>query len=90
MRSSSRRRTYDDPRIEWLAKERMPFVAFGRPWGVENIDDPERLWVDVDGQAGVHEATRHLIDRDSAASGTSAGPSAREPATTAAPAGSSP
>ena len=55
--------TYNDPRIEWLAGERMPFVSFGRPWGVENIDDPDRLWVDVDGQAGVHEATRHLIGR---------------------------
>ena len=55
--------TYDDPRIEWLANERVPFVSFGRPWGVENIDDPDRLWVDVDGQAGVHESTRHLIDR---------------------------
>jgi DNA-binding LacI/PurR family transcriptional regulator len=54
---------YDDPRIEWLVAESVPFVSFGRPWGVENIDDPARLWVDVDGQAGVHEATRHLIGR---------------------------
>ncbi len=54
---------YDDPRIEWLARERMPFVAFGRPWGSETVDDPARLWVDVDGEAGVHQATRHLIGR---------------------------
>lgn len=23
----------DDPRIDWLARERIPFVSFGRPWG---------------------------------------------------------
>jgi DNA-binding LacI/PurR family transcriptional regulator len=54
---------YDDPRIAWLARERIPFVAFGRPWGAETDDDPMRLWVDVDGQSGVHQATRHLIGR---------------------------
>jgi DNA-binding LacI/PurR family transcriptional regulator len=54
---------YDDPRIEWLAGERIPFVAFGRPWGSEHLDDPERLWVDVDGRAGVRAATEHLAGR---------------------------
>lgn len=54
---------YDDPRIAWLARERVPFVAFGRPWGAEHLDDPERLWVDVDGRAGVRAATEHLIGR---------------------------
>jgi DNA-binding LacI/PurR family transcriptional regulator len=54
---------YDDPRIEWLAGERIPFVAFGRPWGSQHLDDPERLWVDVDGQSGVRAATEHLIGR---------------------------
>jgi DNA-binding LacI/PurR family transcriptional regulator len=54
---------YDDPRIEWLARERVPFVAFGRPWGAEHLDDPERLWVDVDGRAGVRAATEHLLGR---------------------------
>lgn len=54
---------YDDPRIAWLARERIPFVAFGRPWGAEGIDDPARLWVDVDGQAGARAATEHLIGR---------------------------
>ncbi len=54
---------YDDPRIAWLARERIPFVAFGRPWGADDLDDPTRLWVDVDGQAGVNQATRHLIGR---------------------------
>jgi DNA-binding LacI/PurR family transcriptional regulator len=54
---------YDDPRIEWLARERVPFVAFGRPWGAAQLDDPERLWVDVDGRAGVRAATEHLAGR---------------------------
>ena len=54
---------YDDARIEWLAREGIPFVAFGRPWGTEEFDDPQRLWVDVDGRAGVRAATEHLIGR---------------------------
>jgi DNA-binding LacI/PurR family transcriptional regulator len=54
---------YDDTRIEWLARERIPFVAFGRPWGAEHLDDPDRLWVDVDGRAGVRAATEHLASR---------------------------
>ena len=54
---------YDDPRIEWLARERVPFVTFGRPWGREDLNDPARLWVDVDGQAGVRMATEQLIGR---------------------------
>lgn len=54
---------YDDPRIAFLVDERIPFVTFGRPWGAEQSDDPTRLWVDVDGQAGVRAATEHLIGR---------------------------
>jgi len=54
---------YDDPRIAWLAQERIPFVAFGRPWGSAHLDDPDRLWVDVDGRAGVRAATEHLVGR---------------------------
>ena len=55
--------SYDDPRIDWLADERMPFVAFGRPWGSPHADDPARPWVDVDGSAGTREATEHLLGR---------------------------
>lgn len=55
--------SYNDPRVEWLARERIPFVAFGRPWGSESVDDPDRLWVDVDGQAGTRMATEHLLGR---------------------------
>ncbi len=54
---------YDDRRIDWLAQEGIPFVSFGRPWGAERLDDPQRLWVDVDGRAGTALATRHLIGR---------------------------
>jgi DNA-binding LacI/PurR family transcriptional regulator len=53
---------HEDPRLDWLVRERVPFVAFGRPWG-EDMDSPDRLWVDVDGYAGMHAATTHLIGR---------------------------
>ena len=53
---------YDDPRIDWLIRERVPFVTFGRPWGQE-MDSPDHRWVDVDGFSGVHDATAHLIGR---------------------------
>lgn len=53
---------YRDPRIAWLIAERIPFVAFGRPWG-EEMDNPDLPWVDVDGYAGTYDATRHLIGR---------------------------
>jgi len=53
---------YEDPRIEWLVRENVPFVAFGRPWG-EDVESPASSWVDVDGYAGVHDATTHLIGR---------------------------
>lgn len=53
---------FEDPRIDWLIRERIPFVTFGRPWG-EDMDSPDRLWVDVDGFSGTHEATEHLFGR---------------------------
>lgn len=49
----------DDERIQWLLSHGAPFVTFGRPWGAE----PGHDWVDVDGAAGVYDATRHLIRR---------------------------
>ncbi len=51
---------HGDTRIGWLLEQKVPFVCFGRPWGDDN---PEHLWVDVDGYAGVYEATKHLIGR---------------------------
>ncbi|RKR76207.1 LacI family DNA-binding transcriptional regulator [Frondihabitans australicus] len=56
--------TYDDPRIDWLIDNDAPFVTFGRPWGVDDIDDAAHRWVDVDGRHGLAEATRALIELD--------------------------
>lgn len=53
---------FDDPRLEWLSREGLPFVAFGRPWG-NDLDDPSVRWVDVDGRAGLRQATAHLARR---------------------------
>lgn len=47
-----------DSRAQWLQQHGVPFVAFGRPWGEA---DPQHSWVDVDGAAGVDEATHHLL-----------------------------
>jgi len=53
--------TYDgDPRTAWLQQERLPFVAFGRPWtGEHSSASSDHAWVDVDGARGVAAATRH-------------------------------
>lgn len=52
-----------DPRTEWLIENRIPFVTFGRPWGIDDMNDPRHLWVDIDGHQGVYDATIHLLDR---------------------------
>ncbi|AXH35442.1 LacI family transcriptional regulator [Humibacter sp. BT305] len=49
--------TLGDPRTARLAELGVSFVTFGRPWGVDDMDDPAHLWVDVDGRSGLHEAT---------------------------------
>ncbi|GAB3399401.1 LacI family DNA-binding transcriptional regulator [Schumannella luteola] len=54
---------YGDARLDWLADNGVPFVAFGRPWGSADLDDPRRPWVDVDGADGVRQATVHLAGR---------------------------
>jgi DNA-binding LacI/PurR family transcriptional regulator len=51
-----------DPRTEWLIANGVPFVTFGRPWGIDDMNDPQHLWVDVDGAAGTGAATDYLID----------------------------
>ena len=56
---------HGDPRTEWLVENDVPFVTFGRPWGANDMNDPKHLWVDVDGFAGMREATIHLIDQGS-------------------------
>jgi len=54
---------HGDPRTGWLIERDVPFVAFGRPWGIDDVDDPAHLWVDVDGAAGTRAATAHLAPR---------------------------
>ncbi|MEU9836925.1 LacI family DNA-binding transcriptional regulator [Streptosporangium sp. NPDC048047] len=51
---------HGDARTSWLAERRLPFVTFGRPWGVP--EGSGHAWVDVDGAAGTAEATRRLLD----------------------------
>ncbi|SDQ46496.1 LacI family DNA-binding transcriptional regulator [Microbacterium sp. cf332] len=53
---------HGDPRTGWLIERDVPFVAFGRPWGIDDVDDPAHLWVDVDGAAGTRSAAAHLTD----------------------------
>lgn len=52
---------HDDPRTAWLGSHDVPFVTFGRPWGIPDMDAAPHPWVDVDGRAGVHEASAHLL-----------------------------
>jgi DNA-binding LacI/PurR family transcriptional regulator len=54
---------YGDPRTEWLIEHDVPFVTFGRPWGVDDMNDARHLWVDVDGNSGLAAATTHLLER---------------------------
>jgi len=53
--------SYEDPRVAWLTQNEVPFVTFGRPWGHDDMSDPRHRWVDVDGRAGVREATENLL-----------------------------
>jgi DNA-binding LacI/PurR family transcriptional regulator len=52
---------HGDPRTEWLIENGQSFVTFGRPWGIDDMNDPQHLWVDVDGRYGLREATTHLL-----------------------------
>lgn len=45
-----------DPRPGHLAAAGLPFVTFGRPWGM----DAQHSWVDIDGREGTALAVRHL------------------------------
>ncbi len=51
----------DDPRPARLQAAGVPFVAFGRPWGVGA--SRAYPWVDVDGAAGTEEAVDHCVRR---------------------------
>jgi DNA-binding LacI/PurR family transcriptional regulator len=52
---------FGDPRTEWLVEHGIPFVTFGRPWGIDDMNDPQHRWVDVDGHSGLGLATAHLL-----------------------------
>ncbi len=52
---------YDDSRTEWLIANDVPFVSFGRPWGIDDLEDSRHVWVDVDGRAGVSAATEAVV-----------------------------
>lgn len=45
-----------DPRVSYLLKHKIPFVAFGRTTG----EQQEYAYIDVDGAAGVQQAVDHL------------------------------
>ncbi|MFN8098518.1 MAG: LacI family DNA-binding transcriptional regulator [Dermatophilaceae bacterium] len=47
-----------DPRPDWLDEAGVPYAAFGRLWGRDDITS----WADVDGAAGLADATAHLLD----------------------------
>lgn len=51
---------HDDPRTAWLLEQGTPFVTFGRPWGIPDMDAAPHPWVDVDGRAGLYGATTYL------------------------------
>jgi DNA-binding LacI/PurR family transcriptional regulator len=48
--------TRNDPRIEFLASQGLPFVSFGRT----ELSIPHS-WVDIDGASGTRAAVRHLV-----------------------------
>lgn len=48
----------DDPRVEMLMEEEIPFVTFGRA-----NDEWDFHWVDVDGQHGLYLVVQHLLER---------------------------
>lgn len=52
---------HGDPRAAWLGERDVPFVTFGRPWGLPDMDAAPHPWVDVDGRTGLREATDHLL-----------------------------
>ena len=64
---------YDDGRVDHLLERGIPFVTFGRTAGSRR-----HFWVDVDGEAGMMEVSRHLIDRGHSRFGVIAWPDGSE------------
>lgn len=53
---------HGDARTAWLQERGIPFVSFGRPWGLDDPATASHSWVDVDGAVGSELAVRHLIE----------------------------
>lgn len=49
-----------DRRLPWFAQRGIPFVCFGRLWGLGHA---RFSWVDVDGAYGVAQGVDHLVSR---------------------------
>ncbi len=64
---------YDDKRVDYLLERGIPFVTFGRTAGSDR-----HFWVDVDGEAGMMDVTRHLIERGHSRFGVIAWPDGSE------------
>ena len=48
----------DDPRIQFLMEQNIPFASFGRA-----NEDWDFCWVDVDGRSGIQQVTQHFQER---------------------------
>ncbi|MGP9536419.1 LacI family DNA-binding transcriptional regulator [Brachybacterium sp. AOP43-C2-M15] len=54
---------HGDRRSDWLQEHRIPFVAFGRPWGRDDAaTDRSHDWIDIDGGAGTEAAVDSLVE----------------------------
>ena len=64
---------YDDSRVDYLLERGIPFVTFGRTAGSHR-----HFWVDVDGEAGMMDLSRHLIEKGHSKFGVIAWPDGSE------------
>lgn len=53
----------DDPRLVLQAEMGVPFLSFGRPWGMPELFSTAHPWVDVDGRSGTAAATSMFWER---------------------------
>ncbi len=64
---------YGDGRVDYLLERGIPFVTFGRTAGSHR-----HFWVDVDGEAGMMDVSRHLIEMGHSRFGVIAWPDGSE------------
>lgn len=48
----------DDPRVQMLIEQEIPFTAFGRA-----NEEWDHYWIDVDGRAGMRQVVEHLVEQ---------------------------